>query len=138
MPPSPAAASSRPTVASQGHRSSSVSGVPAAILATFSTGWSESPSRNGTPSSRATRSPMVVFPQPETPMTMMRCFVITYSLPVFQSWLVLPVVDGAVDEAVVGQVGLMVGVGCGGFFVKFDADAWLVAGVQVAIHEGHG
>ena len=47
-------------------------GVPAAILATFSTGWSESPSRNGTPSSRATRSPMVVLPQPETPMTMMR------------------------------------------------------------------
>ena len=46
--------------------------------------------------------------------------------------------DRSVDEAVVGQVGLLVGEGRGGFFVELDADAGLVARVQVAVHEGHG
>ncbi len=42
-------ASVSPTVRSQGARSSSVSGVPEAILATFAAGCSASPSMNGTP-----------------------------------------------------------------------------------------
>lgn len=66
-------ASSRPTVPSQGARSSSFRGVPAAILAMFSTGCRESPSANGRPSSCATRAPIVVLPQPETPITTMCC-----------------------------------------------------------------
>ena len=38
--------------------------------------------------------------------------------------------DGADHEAVVGQVGLLVRVGRGGFFVEFDADAGLIARVR--------
>ena len=37
--------------------------------------------------------------------------------------------DRTVDEAVVGQVGLLVRVGCRRFRIEFDADAGLVRGV---------
>ena len=55
--------------ASQGLRSSSVSGVPPAILATFSGGWKESASRKGQPRRSASRSPSEVLPELATPMT---------------------------------------------------------------------
>jgi hypothetical protein len=54
---------------SHGHRSSSVSGVPAVIFATFAAGWKESPSANGQPARFATRLPTVVLPLPDTPAT---------------------------------------------------------------------
>ena len=48
-----------------------------------------------------------------------------------------PVMDSSVNEAVVGQVSLLVRESSGGFLIEFDADAWLIAGVQVAVHERH-
>jgi len=69
-PPSPARpCAQEPMASSHGHRSSSVSGVAAVILAMFAGGWKSSPSAYGTPSRAASRGPMVVFPVPATPMT---------------------------------------------------------------------
>jgi hypothetical protein len=53
---------------SQGHRSSSVSGVPDDIFSMFAGGWKSSPSAYGTPSRSASRGPIVVLPVPATPM----------------------------------------------------------------------
>src|SRR6476620_8339984 len=136
------AAKRLPISASQGARSSSSSGVPEAILSMFDCGCSESPSRNSAPRRSAMAAPTVLLPQLVTPITTMwrRAGPAAFSSPVFSSPVVavLPVMDGAVDEAVVGQVGLLVGERGGGFFVEFDADAGLVARVQVAVDEGHG
>src|SRR5262245_25282806 len=54
---------------SQGRRSSSSSGTPARILATFAGLWKSSASANCTPSRSANASPTVVFPDPVTPIT---------------------------------------------------------------------
>ena len=43
--------------------------VPADILATLAAGWKSSASANGTPSRCASAAPTVVFPEPDTPMT---------------------------------------------------------------------
>src|SRR5690606_2664746 len=61
-----------PILSSHGQRSSSCSGIPAAIFSTLDGGCSTSPSRKSKPSARARRSPIVVFPEPETPITMIR------------------------------------------------------------------
>src|SRR6478609_9592093 len=136
------AAKRLPISASQGARSSSSSGVPEAILSMFDCGCSESPSRNSAPRRSAMAAPAVLLPQLVTPITTMwrRAGPAAFSSPAFCSPVVaglagmagavdagLPVMDGAVDEAVVGQVGLLVGKRGGGFFVEFDADAGLVA-----------
>src|SRR5271165_4997821 len=71
-PDSPAAARSSiqaPIAPSQGHRSPSVSGIPAAILATLAAGWKESPSAKAQPSRAASSAPIVDFPLPDTPAT---------------------------------------------------------------------
>src|SRR3954447_6311112 len=54
---------------SQGQRSSSVSGVPLCIFATFAGGCSASPSWYRQPDRSATSRATVVLPAPETPMT---------------------------------------------------------------------
>src|SRR5579859_6208514 len=54
---------------SQGQRSSSASGTPAAILATFAAGWKSSASANRQPSRPASSAPTVVLPLPDTPAT---------------------------------------------------------------------
>src|SRR4051812_16113164 len=69
MPESAAAARVSPTMASQGRRSSSVSGVADAILATFASGCRASASTNAVPSRAASADPTVVLPAPETPAT---------------------------------------------------------------------
>src|SRR5579862_5001923 len=56
-------------LASQGPRSSSVSGSPRDILATFAGGWNVSPSWNAAPNPAARRAPTVVLPQPLTPIS---------------------------------------------------------------------
>ena len=71
MPVRDAAATASPTFCSQGHRSSSVSGMPALILSTFVRGCRSSASTKGTWSPTARRSPMVDLPEPLTPMTTM-------------------------------------------------------------------
>src|SRR5690606_17957299 len=53
---------------SQGRRSASVSGILARILAMFAAGCRSSPSSNGQPSRAATALPMVVLPDPLTPI----------------------------------------------------------------------
>src|ERR1700722_3168083 len=53
---------------SHGQRSSSVSGVPACIFATFDGGWKASPSSRRQPSCSATPRAIVVLPLPETPI----------------------------------------------------------------------
>ena len=68
--PAASSSSSRAAMArSQGQRSSSVSGVPAFILAMLAGGWKESPSSRIQPSARARPAAMVVLPLPDTPMT---------------------------------------------------------------------
>src|SRR4029079_4313127 len=62
-------ASHAPVSARTGQRSSSVSGSPRAIFATFDAGWSESASRNASPSRSASTAPTVDLPDPETPIT---------------------------------------------------------------------
>src|SRR3954463_10192296 len=57
------------SASSHGQRSPSSSGMPAAILATFSFGWYSSPSINRQPRRRARSSPMVVLPAPDTPIS---------------------------------------------------------------------
>src|SRR5688572_20895222 len=59
------------STAYQGQRSSSVSGVPADILALLLSGWKSSPSSKTPPSFSASRLPTTDLPEPETPMTMM-------------------------------------------------------------------
>ena len=54
---------------SHGHRSSSVSGTPAAILATLASGWNASPSAYVQPSAAASPVATVVLPTPDTPIT---------------------------------------------------------------------
>src|SRR5438094_10062710 len=56
------------TFVSQGQRSASASGCPAAIFSMFAGGWSASPSSNGHPSRLARMAATVVLPQPDTPM----------------------------------------------------------------------
>ncbi|CAM5571373.1 hypothetical protein SCYAM73S_03383 [Streptomyces cyaneofuscatus] len=69
-PPSPARPCAHsPMASSQGHRSSSSRGVPADIFSMFARGWKSSPSAYGTPSSAASRGPIVVLPVPATPIT---------------------------------------------------------------------
>ena len=58
-----------PMAVSQGQRSSSVRGVPAAIFFTLAMGCRESPSTKGTPSRSASPLAMVVLPDPATPIT---------------------------------------------------------------------
>ena len=53
---------------SHGHRSSSVSGTPAAIFATLAGGWKSSASAYGQPSRRVSSTATVVLPEPATPM----------------------------------------------------------------------
>src|SRR6478752_118505 len=137
------AAKRLPISASQGARSSSSSGVPEAILSMFDCGCSESPSRNSAPRRLAMAAPTVLLPQLVTPITTMwwrRAGPAVPGSAGFRSPVMArsPVMNGAVDEAVVGQVGLLVREGGGGFGVEFDADAGLVARVQVAVLEGHG
>src|SRR5512140_2731283 len=57
------------TLASQGARSASSSGRPDFILATLAGEWNSSPSWNVQPRRRASASPTVVLPLPETPIT---------------------------------------------------------------------
>src|SRR5690625_152215 len=54
---------------SHGNRSSSVSGVPPAILSMFAGGWKVSASAKIQPVRATTPSATVVLPLPETPMT---------------------------------------------------------------------
>src|SRR5205814_4470429 len=58
-----------PSAASHGHRSSSVNGCPAAILARFAAGWKSSASAYVQPRAPAIIAPTVVFPLPDTPVT---------------------------------------------------------------------
>ena len=58
---------------SQGHRSSSVSGMPAAIFATLASGWKSSPSAYVQPSAAARPVATVVLPTPDTPITTTTC-----------------------------------------------------------------
>src|SRR5271170_85419 len=57
------------TASSQGHRSSSVSGIPLCILSTLAAGWNQSASSNSHRKRRARSAPTVDFPHPETPIT---------------------------------------------------------------------
>ena len=57
------------TTSSHGHRSSSSSGVPACIFATFAGGCMASPSAKSQPSRSATIAATVDLPEPETPIT---------------------------------------------------------------------
>src|SRR6266576_53677 len=67
--PAPCASRRRAAIASsQGRRSSSVSGMPAAMRRTFSAGCMSSPSTKSRSSARANRAPIVVLPEPDTPM----------------------------------------------------------------------
>ena len=71
-PPPTARPRSRPTsrhrsLRSHGHRSSSVSGTPAAIFATLASGWSASPSAYVQPSAAASPVATVVLPDPGHP-----------------------------------------------------------------------
>src|SRR5260370_16918810 len=54
---------------SQGQRSSSVSGTPPCIFATFDGGWNQSPSSKVQFSRWASIDAIVLLPQPETPIT---------------------------------------------------------------------
>src|SRR6185295_5430760 len=54
---------------SQGARSASVSGIPWLIFSTLARECSESPSRNGHGIASANSLPIVVFPDPATPIT---------------------------------------------------------------------
>ena len=54
---------------SHGHRSSSVSGVPAAIFARFASGWRSSPSWKAQPVRSTSACATEVFPTPDTPIT---------------------------------------------------------------------
>src|SRR4051794_36760369 len=54
----------------QGQRSASVSATPAAIFATFSGGWNQSPSTNSTAKRSANAIAIVDLPDPDTPITM--------------------------------------------------------------------
>src|SRR5215471_20053836 len=54
--------------ASHGQRSSSLSGTPLLILAMLAGGWKLSASRNGQPSRFDSAAPVVLLPQPETPI----------------------------------------------------------------------
>ena len=58
-----------PMTRSHGFRSSSVSGIPARILATFAAEWKASASAKRHPSRPATSAPTVVLPLPDTPAT---------------------------------------------------------------------
>jgi len=51
-------------------RSASVNGRPAAIFWTLAGGWRSSPSWKDQPKAPASRRPIVVLPEPETPITM--------------------------------------------------------------------
>ena len=53
----------------QGARSASSNGIPDLIFSTFAGEWKLSASTNSQPSRRASRTPMVVFPAPVTPIT---------------------------------------------------------------------
>ena len=55
--------------ASQGQRSSSVSGVPRCILSTLAGGWNQSASSNSHRRRDASSAPTVDLPDPDTPMT---------------------------------------------------------------------
>src|SRR5690606_7322182 len=70
LPAAISSATERPIVSSQPARSASVSGVPDAILATFSAGCRLSPSMKVALRAFASALPTAVFPQPVTPMTM--------------------------------------------------------------------
>src|SRR5690348_7170901 len=115
---------------SQGHRSTSSSGWPARILATFASEWNWSASANTMPVARAIPCATVVLPHPETPMT-------TTCRRVGPS-AASPVMDRAVLEPVEGQVRRLVGEALGRGQVERDAEPGLLAGVQVAVREGEG
>src|ERR1700682_1318094 len=68
-PSLPASARAAPIASSHGQRSSSVSGVPADILATLAAGWNSSAARKATPRCLASAAPTVDLPLPLTPMT---------------------------------------------------------------------
>src|SRR3954453_19387177 len=55
--------------ASQGQRSSSVSGMPRFILSTLAGGWNQSASSNSHRRRDASSAPTVDLPDPDTPMT---------------------------------------------------------------------
>src|SRR5581483_1984511 len=65
--------------ASHGARSESVKGIPWSIFSMFSLECRESPSRNEHSIASASIVPMVVFPDPETPITTMITADLDYS-----------------------------------------------------------
>src|ERR1044072_368734 len=69
-PPERRVLSIQPAIAaSQGRRSSSVSGMPRRILSTLAAGWNQSASSNSHRRRDASSAPTVDLPDPDTPMT---------------------------------------------------------------------